>query len=88
MVRGVLLLFFMMSISKLKHRGGVLRMCLLLDWLGWCRQEIMQEWMEKRTEHWDPLEEYRQHLFWSAGSTPLADGFSAAESRVQAGPPF
>ncbi|KAL0716175.1 hypothetical protein Bca4012_065497 [Brassica carinata] len=52
------------------------------------RWELMKEWLEKRTKHWDPLEEYRQHLFWSAGSTPLADGFSAAESRVPAGPPF
>ncbi|KAL0898815.1 hypothetical protein Bca101_082776 [Brassica carinata] len=52
------------------------------------RWELMKEWVEKRTEHWDPLEEYRQHLFWSAGSTPLADRFSAAESRVPAGPPF
>ncbi|KAL0876196.1 hypothetical protein Bca101_025901 [Brassica carinata] len=52
------------------------------------RWELMKEWLEKRTEHWDPLEEYRQHLFRSAGSTPLADRFSAAESRVPAGPPF
>ncbi|KAL0846825.1 hypothetical protein Bca101_020071 [Brassica carinata] len=27
------------------------------------RWELMKEWLEKRTEHWDPLEEYRQHLF-------------------------
>ncbi|KAL0696499.1 hypothetical protein Bca4012_063679 [Brassica carinata] len=52
------------------------------------RWELMKEWLEKRTEHWDPLEEYCQHLFWSAGSTPLADGFFAAEPRVSAGPPF
>ncbi|KAL0846869.1 hypothetical protein Bca101_020115 [Brassica carinata] len=45
--------------------------------------ELMKEWLEKRTEHWDPLEEYHQHLFWSAGSTPLAGGFSAAESRFR-----
>ncbi|KAG2311553.1 hypothetical protein Bca52824_023110 [Brassica carinata] len=32
------------------------------------RWELMKEWLEKRTEHWDPLEEYRQHLFRSAGS--------------------
>ncbi|KAG2307160.1 hypothetical protein Bca52824_026908 [Brassica carinata] len=47
------------------------------------RWELMKEWVEKRTEHWDPLEEYRQHLFWFAGSTPPADRFSRMESRVR-----
>lgn len=28
------------------------------------RWELMKEWLERRTEHWDPSEEYRQYLFW------------------------
>ncbi|KAG2329920.1 hypothetical protein Bca52824_001100 [Brassica carinata] len=40
------------------------------------RWELMKEWLENRAEHWDPLEEYRQHLFWSAGSTPRASSHS------------
>ncbi|KAF3545247.1 hypothetical protein DY000_02007693 [Brassica cretica] len=31
------------------------------------RWELMKEWLEGRTEHWDPEEEYRQHLLWSEG---------------------
>ena len=58
------------------------------------RWELMKEWLEGRTEYWNPEEEYRQHLLWSEGSIRLAGGFSqfgsgsAAESRVSAGPPF
>ncbi|WZY99156.1 hypothetical protein YC2023_071485 [Brassica napus] len=56
--------------------------------------ELMKEWLERRTEHWNPSEEYRQYLFWSVEPTRLADASlrvgpeSAAESRVSAGPPF
>ena len=58
------------------------------------RWELMKEWLEGRTEYWNPEEEYRQHLLWSEGSIRLAGGFSqfgsgsAAESRVSAAPPF
>ncbi|XP_033134309.1 uncharacterized protein LOC103848525 [Brassica rapa] len=58
------------------------------------RWELMKELLERRTEHWDPSEEYRQYLFWSVEPTRLADASlrvgpeSAAESRVSAGPPF
>ena len=58
------------------------------------RWELMKEWLERRTEHWDPSEEYRQYLFWSAEPTCLADASlrvgheSAVESRVSAGPLF
>ncbi|KAH0914466.1 hypothetical protein HID58_028912 [Brassica napus] len=57
------------------------------------RWELMKEWLERKTEHWDPSEEYRQY-FWSVEPTRLADASlrvgpeSAAESRVSAGPPF
>ncbi|CAG7863769.1 unnamed protein product [Brassica rapa] len=58
------------------------------------RWELMKEWLERRTEHWDPSEESRQYLFWSVEPTRLADASlrvgseSAAESWVSAGPPF
>ncbi|KAF3594875.1 hypothetical protein HID58_073881 [Brassica napus] len=58
------------------------------------RWELMTEWLERRTEHWDLSEEYRQYLFWPVEPTRLADASlrvgpeSAAESRVSAGPPF
>ncbi|KAL0826721.1 hypothetical protein Bca101_050398 [Brassica carinata] len=58
------------------------------------RWELMKEWLEGRTEHWDPEEEYRQYLLWSEGLGRHSGGFSqvnlrsVAESRVSAGPPF
>ncbi|KAL0678154.1 hypothetical protein Bca4012_006135 [Brassica carinata] len=58
------------------------------------RWELMKEWLERRTEHWDPEEEYRQHLLRSEGLDRHSGGFSqvslrsVAESRVSAGPPF
>ncbi|KAF2532572.1 hypothetical protein F2Q70_00029236 [Brassica cretica] len=58
------------------------------------RWELMKEWLERRTKHWDPSEEYSQNLFWSIEPTCLADASlrvgpaSATESRVSAGPPF
>ncbi|KAG2283036.1 hypothetical protein Bca4012_051713 [Brassica carinata] len=58
------------------------------------RWELMKEWLEGRTEHWDPEEEYRQHLLWSEGLGRRPRGVSpisprsVAESRVSAGPPF
>ena len=58
------------------------------------RWELMKEWLERRTKHWDPSEEYNQNLFWSIEPTCLADASlrvgpaSATESRVSAGPPF
>ncbi|KAF2551877.1 hypothetical protein F2Q68_00033613 [Brassica cretica] len=33
------------------------------------RWELMKEWLERRREHLDPSEEYRQYLFWSAEPT-------------------
>ena len=57
------------------------------------RWELMKEWLERKTEHWDPSEEYRQY-FWSVEPTRLADASlrvgpeSAAESRVSDGPPL
>ena len=58
------------------------------------RWELLKEWLEGRTEHWDPEEEYRHHLLWSEGLGRHSGGFSqvslrsVAESRVSAGPPF
>ena len=58
------------------------------------RWELMKEWLKGRTEHWDPEEEYRQHLLRSEGLDRHSRGFSqvslrsVAESRVSAGPPF
>ncbi|KAH0862583.1 hypothetical protein HID58_079794 [Brassica napus] len=58
------------------------------------RWELMKEWLEGRTEHWDPEEEYRQHLLWSEGLGRRPGEFfpisprSIAESRVSAGPSF
>ena len=58
------------------------------------RWELLKEWLEGRTEHWDPEEEYRQYLLWSEGLGRHSGGFSqvnlrsVAESRVSAGPPF
>ncbi|KAL0759136.1 hypothetical protein Bca101_075286 [Brassica carinata] len=52
------------------------------------RWELIKEWLERRTEHWDPSEEYRQYLFWSVEPTRLADASlrvgpeSTAESRM------
>ncbi|KAF3548639.1 hypothetical protein DY000_02007479 [Brassica cretica] len=49
-----------------------------------------REWLEGRTEHWDPEEEYRHHLLWSEGLGRHSGGFSqvslrsVAESRVSA----
>ena len=40
------------------------------------RCELMKEWLEKRVEHWDPEEEYRQHLFLSGGTDQQSGSFS------------
>ncbi|KAF3496559.1 hypothetical protein DY000_02053081 [Brassica cretica] len=40
------------------------------------RWELMKEWLEKRVEHWDPEEEYRQHLFLSGGIDQQSGSFS------------
>ncbi|KAL0804596.1 hypothetical protein Bca101_097086 [Brassica carinata] len=40
------------------------------------RCELMKEWLEKRVEHWDPEEEYRQHLFLSRGTDQQSGSFS------------
>ncbi|KAG2282920.1 hypothetical protein Bca52824_054140 [Brassica carinata] len=58
------------------------------------RWELMKEWLEGRTEHWDPEEEYRRHMLCSEGldhhfgGCPQVGSRSAVESRVSAGPPF
>ncbi|KAF3591355.1 hypothetical protein DY000_02021514 [Brassica cretica] len=40
------------------------------------RCELMKEWLEKRVEHWDPEEVYRQHLFLSGGTDHQSGSFS------------
>ena len=58
------------------------------------RWELMKEWLEGKMEHWDPEEEYRQHLRWSEGLGRHSGGVSpvslrsVAESQVSAGPSF
>nr|VDC84454.1 unnamed protein product [Brassica rapa] len=97
-LRGFLLQFSMMNISRLGHKegaippGNMIGDVLLVRVSS--RWELMKEWLERRMEHWDPSEEYSQYLFWSAEPTRLADPSlrvgheSAVESRVSAGPPF
>ncbi|KAF2599351.1 hypothetical protein F2Q68_00010442 [Brassica cretica] len=66
--------------------------CDLLIWQvrASARLELIKEWLEGRTECWDPEEEYRRHLLGSEGSDhhfggcPQVDSRSAAESRVSA----
>ncbi|KAL0789808.1 hypothetical protein Bca101_006054 [Brassica carinata] len=45
------------------------------------RWELMKEWLERRTEHWDPEEEYRQHLLRSEGLDRHSGGFSQVSLR-------
>ncbi|KAF2596862.1 hypothetical protein F2Q68_00010489 [Brassica cretica] len=52
------------------------------------RWELMKEWLEGRTEHWDPEEEYRQLLGRHSGGFSQVSLRSVAECRVSAGPPF
>ncbi|KAH0903297.1 hypothetical protein HID58_042800 [Brassica napus] len=61
-------------------RNRVRDMAVLLDLLirqvrASARWELMKEWLEGRTEHWDPEEEYRQHLLWSEGLGRRPGGF-------------
>ncbi|KAG2282925.1 hypothetical protein Bca52824_054145 [Brassica carinata] len=52
------------------------------------RWKLMKEWLEGRTEHWDPEEEYRQLLGRHSGRFSQVSLRSVAESRVSAGPLF
>ncbi|KAF2555673.1 hypothetical protein F2Q68_00015458 [Brassica cretica] len=80
-------------------RNRVRDMAAQRDLLIWqvrasARWELMKEWLEGRTECWDPEEEHRRHLLGSEGldyhfrGCPQVDSRSAAESRVSASPPF
>ncbi|KAH0904769.1 hypothetical protein HID58_044272, partial [Brassica napus] len=39
------------------------------------RWELEKEWLEGRTEYWDPVGEYRQHPLWSEGLGRHSGGF-------------
>ncbi|KAF2552459.1 hypothetical protein F2Q68_00034469 [Brassica cretica] len=60
---------------------------LILQVRASARWELMKEWLEGRTERWDPEEEYHRHMLCSEGSDhhfggcPQVGSRSAAESQ-------